>query len=117
MLVDSNRYVLVFVVNVINLKVCDDVNVGEFVIMVMVVDEDDGRNVELSYILESLWIGSWSGNEEDKFKWFLIDLLIGYVLFLVKLWCEFMLVFVLNIDVKDNGCYFFYGNVILKFFI
>lgn len=113
-LADSNRHAPVFAANVINLKVRDDVKVGELVTMVTAVDEDDGRNAELSYTLESLWIGSRSGNEEDKSKWFSIDSSTGHVRLLAKLWCEFTPAFALNIDAKDNGRHPLHGNITLK---
>ena len=56
-LADSNRNAPVFSQDVYNLEVRDDVTVSEVVTMVTATDEDQGRNADLTYIMESLRIG------------------------------------------------------------
>ena len=103
-LADSNR----------NTLVRDDVTVSEVVTMVTATDEDQGRNTELTYIIESLSIGKLNGSEEDKCKWFLIDPTTGHMRVLSKLWCAFTPSFCLQIDAKDKGCVPLHGKTTLN---
>lgn len=55
----------------------DDVKLGIIIIMLMVIDEDDGNNSELIYSLEDMCIGECNGSVEEVIKWFVIDFKIG----------------------------------------
>lgn len=113
-LADSNRNAPLFSQDVYNLEVRDDVTVSEVVTMVTATDEDQGRNAELTYIIESLSIGKLNGTEEDKSKWFSIDPTTGHVRVLSKLWCAFTPSFRLQIDVKDKGRVPLHGKTTLN---
>lgn len=96
-----------------NVNIGDDVMLGVIIVRMIVIDEDDGRNFELIYSVESVCIGDYNGSVEDLNKWFGIDSK-GEVFVCVKLWCLFMLLFIVNIDVRDDGCVFWYGKIELK---
>lgn len=113
-LADSNRNAPVFPQRIYNLKIKDDVTVSEVITMVTAIDKDDGRNAELTYSLESVRVGERNGSEEDKTKWFAIDLTTGGVSVLSKLWCVFTPSFLLNIDVRDDGRVPFHGKTTLN---
>lgn len=113
-LADSNRHAPVFSQKVYNLEIRDDIRIGDVITRVTAVDKDDGRNAELTYILEGIRIGARNGTEEDKSKWFKIDSVTGHVLVLSKLWCPFTPSFVLNIDVRDDGRVPFHGKTTLN---
>lgn len=112
-LADSNRNVPKFAQKVYNLDIGDDVTPDTVITRMTATDEDDGRNSELTYSLESMRIGERNGSDEDLGKWFFVDTA-GKVLVLSKLWCPFTPSFTLNIDVRDNGRFPLHGKTVLK---
>ncbi|KAJ7327364.1 Protocadherin-10 [Desmophyllum pertusum] len=113
-LADSNRHAPTFAQKVYSVDVSDDVTPGAVVARMTATDEDDGRNSELIYSLESMRIGARNGSDDDLRKWFGIDPKTGYVGVHSKLWCAFTPSFLLNIDVRDKGRVPFHGKTALK---
>ena len=101
-LADSNRNAPKFTRKGYQVNLSDDVTPGAVIARTTATDEDDGRNSELTYSVESLRIGDRDGNVEDLSKWFGIDST-GQVFVRVKLWCVFTPSFTVNIDVRDGG--------------
>lgn len=112
-LADSNRHAPRFAQKVYDVNIGDDVTPGAVIARMTATDEDDGRNSELTYSVESMRIGDRNGSVEDLSKWFDIDNT-GQVLLRVKLWCAFTPSFTVNIDVRDDGRVPRHGKTVLK---
>lgn len=112
-LADSNRHAPRFAQKVYNVNIGDDVTPGAIIARTTATDEDDGRNSELTYSVESVRIGDHNGSVEDLNKWFGIDSK-GEVFVRVKLWCLFTPSFTVNIDVRDDGRVPRHGKTELK---
>ena len=112
-LADSNRHAPRFAQMVYDMTISDDVTPGAVIARTRATDEDDGRNSELTYSVESVRIGDRNGSVEDLTKWFDIDNT-GGVFVRVKLWCAFTPSFTVNIDVRDDGRVPQHGKTVLK---
>jgi len=112
-LADSNRHAPRFTRKVYDVNIGDDVTPGAVIARTTATDEDDGRNSELTYSVESVRIGDRNGSVEDPSKWFEIDNT-GQVFVWVKLWCVFTSSFTVNIDVRDDGRVPRHGKTVLK---
>ena len=112
-LADSNRHAPRFAQKVYNVNIGDDVKPGAIIARTTATDEDDERNSELTYSVESVCIGDHDGIVEDLTKLFDIDNT-GEVFVHVKLWCLFTPFFTVNIDVRDDGRVPKHGKTVLK---
>ena len=112
-LADSNRHAPRFTRKVYDLNIGDDGTPGEVIARTTATDEDDGRNSELTYGVESVRVGDRNGSVEDLAKWFDIDNT-GQLFVRVKLWCVFTPSFTVNIDVRDDGRVPRHGKTVLK---
>ena len=79
LLADSNRHAPEFTQSVYNLELHEDVAVGASITMVTAVDQDEGRNAELTYSLESMRVEARNASKGDLSNWFAIDSMTGHV--------------------------------------
>ena len=112
-LADSNRNAPKFAQGVYTLDIGDDVVPDRTIMWMRATDDDDGRNSELTYSLESMRIGERNATDAEMASWFFVDMM-GQVVVLSKLWCAFTPSFTLNIDVRDNGRVPLHGKTVLK---
>ena len=115
-LADSNRHAPRFAQKVYDVTISDDVTPGAVIARTTATDEDDGRNSELTYSVESARVGDRNGSVQDLTEWFGIDNA-GQVFVRVKLWCAFTPSFIVNIDVRDDGRVPRHGKTVLKIFV
>ena len=112
-LADSNRHAPRFARQVYDATINDDVTPGAVIAWTTATDEDDGRNSELTYRVESVRMDDRNGSVVDLSKWFDIDSA-GQVFVRVKLWCVFTPSFTVKIDVRDDGRVPRHGKTVLK---